>query len=167
MRMNEWMNENHMQKEGETEADFADGCCVTQDEKLSYFSENGLKDSKVNADSQSQNVARLTRLHIYPPETVRVIIGPTSSRESGRNLSTWWQGQGLLSGDLHLCPLEQNYQLLPDFPGPGPIDDRVEQTWKQQEEGAEEVVHILGGTASHTVDNGWEHSCRNLLGESR
>lgn len=64
------------------------------------------------------------------------------------------QGLELLTGDLVLCPLEGSCQMLPDFLGPGPIDDGIEQTWKQQAEGTEQVVHILGGSAGHAVDDG-------------
>lgn len=38
--------------------------------------------------------------------------------------------------------------MLLDFLGPGPIDNRVDQTWEQQVEGAEQVVHVLGGGAT-------------------
>lgn len=43
--------------------------------------------------------------------------------------------------------------MLPDFLGPGPVDDGVDQTREQQVEGAEQVVHILGGGAGYTVDD--------------
>lgn len=53
-----------------------------------------------------------------------------------------------------LSPLKQSYQVLPDFLGSGPIDDGVDQAREQQVESTEQVVHVLGGCAGHTVDNG-------------
>lgn len=64
------------------------------------------------------------------------------------------QRLGILGGDLLACPLEESCQVLPDFLGPGPVDDGVEQAREQQVEGAKQVVHVLGGSAGHTVDNG-------------
>lgn len=85
---------------------------------------------------------------------MKVILRPTNSGQSSRKLSIRGQGLGLLSEDLLLSPLEQSYQVLPDFLGSGPVDDGVDQTREQQIESTEQVVHILGGSARHTVDNG-------------
>ena len=162
--VNEWMNKwkLHAERRGEnwetSDRSLFWSWLLWNSGWIASFQNMPSRFSKMIVDSQSQHTAGMDHLHIYLHDSESWLVGPTRHGESGRKLPMWGWGLELLTGDLVLCPLEDSCQVLPDFLGPGPIDDGIDQTWKQQVEGAEQVVHILGGSAGHAVDNG--RGCR-------